>query len=289
MKKLIYILFSLLVFITSCESDAEVEVPFEPVKLVLSTFLNPDADTNFVYLSKSDPVFDKGSIFSDDLIIEDGIVKISDGTNEITLRYDNTARAYYFRKNELDIDFNKTYAVSATASNQTINASVKSIDSNEVNINNVTIDSIIKDDGFLGKTITYKVRFNFNDPISEENYYRVSIVPTYLAFDGSFTEYEYSTNDIYSDILLTDASRNGGTITINTEYDSYNYGFGDFSFVAFKIYVSKIDADSYKYYRSLQNYTGEDPFSEPSLIYTNVPNGLGLVGSQQVFSYRKPL
>jgi hypothetical protein len=59
--------------------------------------------------------------------------------------------------------------------------------------------------------------------------------------------------------------------------------------LAFKIYLTKIDADSYKYFKSLQNYTGDDPFSEPSLIYTNVPNGLGLVGSQQVFSYRKAL
>ncbi len=289
MKKLIYILFSSIVLITSCESDAEVDIPFEPVKLVLSTFINPDADTNYIYLSKSDPVFDQNSVFSDELFINDGIVKISDGTQEVSLRYDNVMNAYYFRKNELDIDFNKNYNISASAINQTLNVSVKTIDSNSVNISNVTIDSTTRTDAFGETILTYKIRFNFNDPVSEENYYRISIIPTYISFDGTFTEYEYLSNDIYSDILMTDAGKNGSSILINHEYSSYIGGFSDFNFAAFKIYITKIDADSYKYFRSLQNYTGDDPFSEPSLIYTNVPNGLGLVGSQQVFSYRKAL
>jgi hypothetical protein len=289
MKKIIYILLSSIVLISSCESDAEVDIPFEPVKLVISTFLNPEADTNYVYLSKTDPVFDQNSIFSDDLFIDDGIVKISNGTQEITMRYDNVMNAYYFRKNELKIGFNKTYNISASAINQTINVSVLTIDSNSVSINNVIIDSTVIDDPFGESIKTYKIRFNFNDPATEENYYRISFVPTYLFFDGTFKEYEYATNDIYSDILMADVGKNGGTININSEYTSYNYGFNDFSFLAFKIYLTKIDADSYKYFKSLQNYTGDDPFSEPSLIYTNVPNGLGLVGSQQVFSYRKAL
>lgn len=289
MKKLIYILFSISVLVSSCESDAEVDIPFEPVKLVLHTFLDPELDTNFIYLSKSDPIFDKNSSFFDELLIDNGIVKISNGTNEITLRYDNVEKAYYFRKNELDIDFNKTYNISASAINQTINVSVKTLDSNSIRINDITIDSTIQDDGFLGSYKVYKIRFNFNDPASEENYYRISLTPTYIYFDGGFTEYEYSTNDIYSDILISDAGKNGSTINIYNEYDSYNSGFQSFNYVAFKVYVTKIDEDSYKYYKSLQNYTGDDPFSEPTLIYTNVPNGLGLVGSKQVFSARKAL
>jgi hypothetical protein len=289
MKKFIYILFSLSILISSCESDAEVEIPFEPVKLVLSTFLDPDADTNFVYLSKSDPVFDQNSSYFNDLLIDDGIVKITDGTQEITLRYDNVVEAYYFRKNEFDIDFNKSYNISASTINQTINVSVKTVDSNSISINDVSIDSITKDDGFGGSSKTYKIRFNFNDPATEENYYRISITPTYIYFDGSFKEYEYVTNDIYSDVIISDAGKNGTAINIYNEYSSFNFGFESFNYVAFKIYVTKIDADSYKYFKSLQNYTGEDPFSEPTLIYTNVPNGLGIVGSKQVFSYRKAL
>lgn len=289
MKKIIYLLLSISIVISSCESDAEVEIPFEPVKLVLSTFLDPDADTNYIYLSKTDPVFDQNSVFSDDLLIDDGIVKISDGTNEITLRYDTKENAYYFRKNELDIDFNKSYNISASAINQSIGVSVKTVDSNSININNVSIDSIISNDEFGGNNISYRIRFNLNDPATEENYYRITVVPTYLSFDGTFIEYEYLSNDIYSDVLISDAGKNGTSINVYNEYNTLKFGFESLNFIAFKIYVSKIDVDSYKYFKSLQNYTGDDPFSEPTLIYTNVPKGLGIVGSKQVFSYRKAL
>lgn len=39
--------------------------------------------------------------------------------------------------------------------------------------------------------------------------------------------------------------------------------------------VSNSDENYYKYHRSLETSGNDNPFTEPSLVYTNINNGLG--------------
>lgn len=276
-----------LVFISSCESDAEVEIPFEPVKLVVSSFLDPNEDTNYVSLSKTDPVFDNNAAWGQDLIIRNAIIKISDGTNEATLRFDTDKDVYFFNKADLDIDFNKVYTITASAINQTINVSFRTIDSSSIVIKEFLLDSVTYEDGFGDIYKTYKAKIKFDDPASEVNYYRIYLRPVYgNIFGEPIDEYYF---DVYDNLVLSDEGKNGSEMNITAEYEEYTYlGMGS-NIKGFKLFVYKIDEDHYKYIKSLKNYTGDDPFSEPSLIYTNVPNGLGLVGSQMVKVVNKAL
>ena len=280
------LIISLSTMLIACESDPEVDIPFEPTKLVLTSFLDPSADTNIVHLSKTDPIFDNQSSYFDELNISNGIVKISDGTNEFNLRYDANNRYYFFRRNDFNIDYNKNYSITASAINQTISKNIRTIDSSKVEIVSFNIDQSNYSDDF-GTYSVYKARVEFKDPANENNFYRIYLSPIYEDIFNPGQEYDYF-YDVYSNTLISDEGRNGGNIVALTEHSEYDGGFGN-NITGFRLYIYKVDEDVYKYVKSLKNYTGDDPFSEPSLIYSNVPGGLGLVGSQMVFSVKKTL
>ena len=285
-KNIFKLFIGLSITLFACESDPQVEIPFEPTKLVLTSFLDPSSDTNIVHLSKSDHIFDSQSSFYDDLIISNGTIKITDGTNDFTLRYDNNNKYYFFRRNDFNLDYSKNYTITASAINQTVSKQVQTLDSNKVNIVSFSIDQSNYTDDF-GTYKVYKARVEFKDPPNENNFYRIYLSPIYEDIFNPGEEYDYF-YDIYSNTLISDEGRNGSNIVAFTEHGEYDSGFGN-NITGFRIYIYKVDEDVYKYVKSLKNYTGDDPFSEPSLIYSNVPGGLGLVGSQMVFSARKSL
>lgn len=50
-----------------------------------------------------------------------------------------------------------------------------------------------------------------------------------------------------------------------------------------KFYLSTTDEHYYKYFTSLKNYAGEDFFSEPSKLYSNIENGYGVFAAKNSF------
>lgn len=288
MRKELLILFISTALFSGCESDAEVDVPTEPEKIVVTTFLNPDSDTNIVYISKTNPIFREGN----ELDVSTSFIKISDGSMEVNLEnmqnpYDYTKKL--LKKSKFNIEYNKTYTITATVSGSQVQKTFTTINNNPIQVQNLIIDTIIKEDPFGDSEYILKSRIKFIDPANEENYYRIEVIPTYRRLvSGVYIEEEwYGGDNTFS--LISDKGLNGSEITIEKDYVYYTWGNEGPDFKSLHVYIAKIDADSYKYLKSIQNINEEDPFSEPSLIYSNVPNGLGLIGSQQVFMLKKVL
>lgn len=124
------------------------------------------------------------------------------------------------------------------------------------------------------------VEITFDDPVDMENYYACSVwvidsvgqnvYPVYSQIEDPQIQYGYDEN-----FILEDASFNGKTFTIRLLIDRYDYDrVKENGAVVWK----NITADFYQYSASLERQSiGSDfqGFSEPTLIYSNVKNGLG--------------
>lgn len=285
MNKELIILIITAQFIIGCESDAEVDVPTEPEKIVLTCFFNPSSDTNTVRIDKTNPIFREG----DELDVSTSVVKISDGIKEVSLQKSTNPLDYtkhLLKKSKFNLGYNKTYTITANISGRQVQKTFTTIDSNSIQIRDVKIDTIIKVDPYFGVEYILQLRVKFIDPANEENYYRVEVIPAVKKFvSGKYIEEEWlGGENTYS--LYTDKGMNGAEISLIKDYVYYAFGDETPDFSSLHIYIVKIDIDTYKYLKSIQNINEEDPFSEPALIYSNVPQGLGLIGSQQVFMHK---
>jgi hypothetical protein len=282
MRRLIYITILFSAFYIGCESDAEVSAPTEPEKIVVDAFLDPALDKNIIKVTKTYPVFREGL----ELDLSTTIVKFSDGSNEYKLP--NTGiDEYSLNKSNFKLEYNKNYTISVNVSGQIIEKQFKTIDSNSIKITELKIDTLIREDAYGDKEFIYQCKIKFTDPIEEDNYYRIELVPIYKVYIGGvLTEREYYNGDELNFSLLSDKGQNGSTMSINKDYTYYTWGENLPDFTHMNIYIIKIDEELYKYLKSMQNINYDDIFSEPAIIYSNVPNGLGLIGSQQRFVYK---
>ncbi len=286
MKKLFYILFVLSVFQTSCETDADIPIPKQDPKLVLSAFLQPGAELQFATLYMSDPIFD-GSNIDFTTLIDNAEVYITVGTKKVRFQYDFNYFAYVIPKDSLTIEYNKEYTLGAKFDGKEVSSTIKTISSIPIQFTEAKFDSLIEEDPFGGSTKTYFGYAKWIDPPEEKNYYCIEMFALVKNINGDSSR--ISLSDFYSNLYLSDEGKNGTTMTATIEAYQYNPEFQGNGYVGYELLVTKVDEQYYKYFKSLQNYGGDDPFSEPSLIYSNVNNGLGIVASFAPFSFKKGL
>lgn len=286
MKKILYILIGISIVFSSCETDADIDIPAQDPKLVLSTFLEPGAELQFLTLFISDPIFD-GSNIDNTTLLTNGIISISDGTISKKFRYDFNYNAYVLPDDSMLIEFNKQYTVTASYDGRTVSTTFNTITNVAPIFIDVKFDSLLEEDPFGGLYKTYFGYVKWQDPSAEKNYYCIELYGLQKTENGDTTR--VSLSDFYSNLYLTDDGKNGAQITATIEAYSYSGEMFGGNYIGFELLLAKTDEHYYKYFKSLQNYSGDDPFSEPSLIYTNVNNGLGLVGSFKPFSFRKGL
>lgn len=286
MKKILYILIGIASVFSACETDADIEIPSQDPKLVLSTFLEPGAELQLLTLYMSDPIFD-GSNIDNTTMITNGTITITDGTITKKFRYDFNYNAYVLVDDSMTIEFNKQYKITASYDGKTASATFNTVSNIAPIFTEVKFDSLLEEDPFGGFYITYFGYAKWLDPTAEKNYYCVELYGLQKTGNGDTSR--VSLSDFYSNLYLTDDGKNGGQMTATIEAYSYSGEFSGNDYVGFELLLTKTDEHYYKYFKSLQNYGGDDPFSEPSLIYTNVTNGLGLVGSYKPFSFKKGL
>lgn len=288
MKKQIIYIFILLGITAqmSCETDANIPIPKQDPKYVLTAFINPASDSQMFTLTMSDPIFD-GSNIDFNSYISDAEVKITDGNNTVTLDYNNSFNAYMLLNSSMNLDYNSNYTVSVSRNGKNLQTDFKTIGSAPIVINEIKIDSITKSDEFGFLTKTYFANVKWQDPASENNYYCLELFGLITDFTGNTVRVPLS--DYYGNIYISDEGKNGTEMSRTLE--TYTSFFGEFGqqYKGFDVVISKTDEHYYRYFKSLQNYVGDDPFSEPSLVYTNINSGLGVIGNYIPYSIRKEL
>jgi hypothetical protein len=285
MKKynLIYGIFISVLFLNSgCESDANVTVPSTERKLVVGGFLSPEDNEHQISLTLSEPLFSSDPFFN----TTTANVTISSEGNAYQASYDVDAAAFVFNNSQFNIASGKNYHLKIVAENgKTVEADMTTVSDTMPSIEEfkINVDTIYSE--WASYEYRYNLKLNWKDIAGEKNYYRLTAnrLVNYLGTTDTTIEpiYEYN-----SFTLKDDIGKDGQSLSATFKYNDYSLTNET---VGFEIVLMKIDVNYYNYYKTLNNYAGEDPFAEPVILFSNIQNGLGVFSSFQSHKIRRIL
>lgn len=301
MNQFPFILLLCLVSMTACETlvtdVGPDKLPATESKLVVQSFVSPQASRSTVVVTESVPIF--GETDGTLTIIKNAVVKLSDGVQEVTLPYDSLGYSYSIEKSRFKIIAGKTYHLSVSDGKRNVTASC-TVPMLTVPTRTYKVDTLYSGNPAMPDTVM-TAQMTWQDIPGEINYYRARAileleytimentnpnapreqrVRTHFNADWDRTiGRNYIQNDVNLDGTVfstplgrfelpkneTFALANGGTYTLKPKNKIISITFE----------VDHTDEAYYKYHRSIQLRNSENPFSEPALIYSNISGGLG--------------
>lgn len=264
MKKLVIAISAVLVFAACQKTVTNVDVPeVEPV-LVATCFITPGMQQYSLQLSLSQPIFqdNDGQVH----YVPDADVFIRSDAGSVQLTYDPTELRYKASAAALPIEEGKTYKLEVHAGSRSISASCT------VPVGGVTLDTVEFFERHEGPdSDVLRIIGRWQDKPGQRDYYRFYVEDVYPAdIDTAFQEVD--------DVMVSDADADGKRLSPYVEY--YPPYEGDtVTTRSFEVYLLHTDEHYYKYHDSRLQYQGDNPFSEPSIVYTNVNGGLGCFGA----------
>ena len=300
MKNFLYFLTFSMLF-ASCDIVVDLDIPEHERVLVVNSILTTDSMIN-ASISHSVGAFDASSISyvnnATVEVYEDGIL-LGEMDEQVSYSYNymdelDSTYAYNFNQNPVA---GKIYSYEivhpdyeAVRAETTVPAAVKLI------VNDVTL---LSEEDYVKH---YRVRFSFNDA-SEDNFYRLRLrnPNTYYGFDyfESNDASMISSAGVQSDgatfygdeALFNDEMFNGTEKEISIDFfDSNKFFWGeepddDFE-TEYTLELTSVSESYYTYIRSLRaHFDNQDQFifaGEPVQVFTNIENGLGVLGSMSL-------
>lgn len=310
----------------SCNSFTLVnDVPLDNLpdlesKIVLSSFISPQDSIVMVSVTKSQSLYSTDTVqqivstnvngdtiflASQNRIIADAIVELSDGQKSIKIPYDASYQMFTLRPsaNTMLIEPGKTYTLSAQVGNKKVKATC-TVPKNVPILEVVKLDTVTQKSRFSPDFLAVKTTLGWDDVQNEKSFYRIRgrVNVVYLDKDNqkiqpekvanaigfNFSDNEEIRNDIgYENGKLPTIS---GTANLSTfEFSNGNFEPLDYTIKPVSAYFEllSIDENYYKYYRSLFNYDADNPFVEPTPVYSNVEGGLGcFAASNRTFVFK---
>ena len=301
MKNFLYF-FTFSLLFASCDIVVDLDIPEHDRVLVVNSILTTDSMIN-ASISHSVGAFDASSISyvnnATVEVYEDGVL-LGEMDEQASLSSDSSGEldstyVYNFNQNPVA---GKIYSYEivhpdyeAVRAETTVPAVVK------LNVNDVTL---LSEQDYEKH---YRVRFSFNDA-PEDNFYRLRLRYQNEYYDG-FDYFE--SNDasmissvgvqsdgatFYGDVALFDDEMfNGTEKEISIDFFDYNKFFwgeepdDDFE-TEYTLELTSVSESYYSYIRSLRaHYDNQDQFifaGEPVQVFTNIENGLGVLGSMSL-------
>jgi hypothetical protein len=267
MKKL-YILFSLFfsLVLASCEKPATIPLPEAKPKAVVMSFLCPEEEYIRVSVTVSKPLYNQPKSFEFP-IVPNAIITITDNLgNTSIVPFHPTRLEYQLEQSIFPLFPGRTY---------TLNVKFDNFEVSGATTIPVTMVPIKEAKGDLQGVDQFgQLQFAFStkwdDAKGEKNYYRIAI-------DEKFGFSPWDTNySLMSDQFQSDEYQDGKEMFSRGE--AYDYGEMQNEYY-FDIYLLTTDYNYYEFNKRRVNYFGDDPFSEPLPMYSNMAGGLGVVGS----------
>lgn len=264
----IFLLFTSALLLASCNKIMQdVDVPPSEPQIAVQAHINPIDCMVVVSVSFSKPVFNKPASPEPDYV-SNAIVDVKCGQNTISLVYDAAKKHYKGLAAPLQLGVNKSVKVSVrvpgyhTTDGSTLIPKRANTSLEVVSISNYSSE------GYTAK----RAQIKFRDIAGEENYYRIFAVEEKGA--STFVQPAYV---IVGREYTSDAGKDGEEIITTFQYSSEPG-------TRLKVFLLTTDKSYYQYHSALENYTSENPFGEPSMIPTNINNGLGMITSYLSYS-----
>ncbi len=270
MKKCILFLLALPLILASCEKDADVKLPSVPPKLAVFAFLN-SLEAVEVTVTRVSPLY--GTVSGGPEYVSNAQVYISNGQDTVPLTFDPVYSSYRNNTTGSYIQPGKTYWVWASAAGYPLakgfcTVPLEKIDTQEVDVEYRQFPV----SGMWGGDTSATVVVKWRDIPAKDNYYRVmaELMSVYDNGGNDVSEFYFYPGNI------SDQKNDGKILSALSSETSIN-SFGTLSSREVIVYLVNGDENYYRYHRSVENYAGENPFGEPSQLYSNVQGGSGVI------------
>ncbi|WP_198034414.1 DUF4249 domain-containing protein [Dyadobacter tibetensis] len=293
----------------SCESlvtDLDPNsIPGTRPKLVVESYISPQLPAVQVSVSESKTIY--GPVDNNFISIKNAKVVLSDGSREIVLPYHTDLDRYQVDSATFRIVPGKTYLLTVSANNKLVRASTV-IPPAHVKLNRYLIDTLLNRN-FRGDS-TLRIRGFFNDPAGQTNFFShrayIEYEVTEMVYDpvtGSYHQKRVrrrrimdSDDNFGPSQLQNDINLDGKELKAPTWYFTFPWqtleninapSIPDREYspnpVIVKIHMETLNVDEayYRFHRSWLEGSGNNPFSEPTVIFSNIQDGLGCFGSYQ--------
>jgi len=243
--------FALFVLLTSaCESFvSDVDGLKSDPKLVVNAYLSPEDDTIKVSVKRSYPLYQLRPAYFEQLDpVKNATVILSEGSNSVTISFSEQYQSYVIAQSNFPIRAGRTYRIEVRASGlETVTAEctvpVQSAPAIEI-----TEIEQLSEYGYS----EYRIHFRFRDHSEPGHFYRVAAAQQY-----NFPE--FGVREVW-------------------EYFSYKtnrVGAMEGPLELF-LFLGLTDEHYFRFHKSVFGYEGDNPFSEPTPIYTNISGGVGV-------------
>lgn len=307
-----FFVFLIFVFsVISCKKPVNLKgIDINNQKLVINSINQIDKSDNWTLiemdLSKSLTVFDSNYLDEQEPIDDATIKIVSNSNQELLINQSSQNQIIIINSSEFDHGESYTLEVSHP--------------SFETIIANTTIPQPAKINSFnLAGNVSsldtpFYVDLSFKDVMNEDNYYFIDLYLTiyHVIYDSATNSYDttgssgnllrnYTTNNNLIDkdyepkLLLTDDffKNNDFNISIQISLDSNQVNnINDINKrAALSAKVISLSRDEYLYRKTLYIYELNqfNPLSEPTQVYSNVENGMGIFAFNSPVSYTIPL
>ncbi|MCA6363587.1 MAG: DUF4249 domain-containing protein [Bacteroidetes bacterium] len=255
--------------LTSCERNADVDLPDVDSKLALSCFISPQDTVIRAYVTRSIPVFELGSANTQHQAVNNATVMLYDASGSVQLTFNPLLEQYEIPAASFPIVAGQTYRITVALSGYpTLEASTRVPLSVPADFS-ATADLIIDSTSFPGfPLIEADIDHQFTDPAGDNNYYLINAVLNLNdTLNGIVRNYELARS------IVSDHNADGEVIRGSLRTGINAQG----SLNSLTIWLTSGTYDYYEFHRTILNgNNGGDPFSEPTLVYSNVTNGFGI-------------
>lgn len=307
-SKCLAIIFSLTV-LWGCEtlvSDLdEDELPRIESKLAVECYISPQSEEIVVRVTASQPLF--GPSTYEFMSINNAKVILSGADAEIRIPYDESTQTYRISADKFNIEAGKQYSLLVDDGKRLVRSTC-TVPAKKVTIKNYSIDTIVGHS--YREDTSARVKISWDDIKGESNYYSIrGYSLTSVTYPGYIPETGVSgpvrsNNKAFLNIdrnyLVNDVNLDGITFNAPVFYIqlpnkfSFSYvnedgkldtAYSDPVFKEVYFEVLNLDINYYKFHKSLDdNGNNDNPFVEPTLVYSNIEGGLGCFGAYNVGS-----
>lgn len=288
MKNIVSVIAVLLsIGFSSCETlvnDVNPDrLPRSDSKLVVHGYLSPQDTVISIAVNLSTQLIGGSLDLGNNTTVSlpDATVTLSNQGKSLTLPFDSKSGTYRVKATALPITEGQTYELKVVRNGETAESSCTVPKS--VLIQSIRKDSIL-DRGASNKDYLYHIVWK--DPEGQANYYRVGgyIFQTQRVQTGP-TTYENMPNiqplnfreNNRSGEFITDEKTDGHLLVsvAGRAYSYYSQGTSPFTNQYVELILLSCEKNYYNYNLAVRNFDGNNPFAEPSLIPSNIKNGLG--------------
>ncbi|MCF2446963.1 DUF4249 domain-containing protein [Dyadobacter sp. CY345] len=306
--KCLVLLFSLSL-LWGCETLVndldEDKLPKIESKLAVECYISPQSEEIMVRVTASQPLF--GSSTYESVNIKNAKVILSGPGAEIQIPYNDSTQTYMIAADKFKIEAGQQYSLLVDDGKRIVKSSC-TVPANKVTIKNYSIDTIVGHS--YREDTSARVKISWDDIKGETNYYSIrGYSLTNVTYPGYIPETGVSgpvrsNNKAFLNIdrnyLVNDVNLDGITfnapvfyIQLPSKY-SFSYvnedgkldtAYSDPVFKEVYFEVLNLDVNYYKFHKSVDaSWNNDNPFVEPTLVYTNIEGGLGCFGAYNVGS-----